>query len=223
MGIDFTKTKVPYTSWISLSSLCEAMKLHFMKVVKTRFITQACSQSWAMFWQLLYLQQWPLTGMFMGRILCVQQQSLLFPVRSKQRGSGQAIFHSFTMWLNCAEKNYFLCHGTEIKAAFQILLRVIQSIEMPDFMVSGVVSRVYKITGGMLVKSQRNVFLIKNFFAIVHQGTQDTVTCHLLQSLLTPTMQENCMHLPVAFQSPATWTCFSRLSCHFRKMELTVI
>ena len=107
MGIDFTKTKVPNTAWISVSSLCEAMKLHFMKVVKTRFTTQAFSQSWAinpfgLFWQLLYLQQWPLAGMFMGRILCVQQQSLLFPVRSKQCDSGQAIFHSFTMWLNSA-------------------------------------------------------------------------------------------------------------------------
>jgi hypothetical protein len=30
-----------------LSSLCEAMKLHFTKVVKTRFTTQACSLSWA--------------------------------------------------------------------------------------------------------------------------------------------------------------------------------
>jgi len=56
----------------------------------------------------------------------------------------------------------------------------------------------------MLVKSQRNVFLIYNFFAIVHQGTQDAVTCHLLQSLLTPAMQGNCVHLPVTFQSLAT-------------------
>jgi len=118
-----------------LRSLCEAMKLHFTKVVKTRFMTQACSLSWAinpfwLFWQLLFLQQWPLAGMFMGSILCLHQQSLLFTVRSKHWGRGQAIYHSFTMWLNSAEKNYyFLCNGTEIKAAFQILLllRIIQS------------------------------------------------------------------------------------------------
>jgi len=74
---------------------------------------------------------------------------------------------------------------------------------MPGFMVSGVVSRVYKIIECMLFKSQRNVLLIYNFFAIVHQGTQDAVICHLLQSLLTPTMQGNCDHLPVTFQSLA--------------------
>lgn len=51
---------------------------------------------------------------------------------------------------------------------------------MPGFRVWGVVSRVYKIIVSMFVKSQRNVFLIYNFFAIVHQGTQDAITFHLL-------------------------------------------
>jgi len=40
-----------------------------------------------------------------------------------------------------------------------------QGNKRPGFMVLGVVSRVYTIIGGMLVKSQRNVFLIYNFFA----------------------------------------------------------